>query len=841
MTTKLFSKIKYLQILVAFVLAFGSIFPTGTVVLAEDTVPPPAAEAPVVDVPFVDDPVVDAPVMDAPVVDAPVVDAPVVDVPVVDAPVVDASAQIVTTVVETLAENNLTMVDENGNAIPLASELANEVIESADPYFTASGIVYGWTNVKDAANVPVCHSTVNLCTYSDNPINDAIASPLYAGQQLRIENGNYTSNNVTISKQVNLRPSTNLTVNSITLNDGAIINWTGSNTLTSLNIFINPGVSLVDALELVANNGTINLSDGTFDDDINVSINKSVEIVGNGANLTTIMAKERPIADQSLLVINANNVKIHDLTLNGRNPGGSNDIDASIGIRDTGNYDGLKVFDTTIQDFFLYGVRVDGNNTFNIYDNTFQNIRGVNFLSFASGIRVTNDRGDGTKLISNNLFTNNDYGVSLEDSSIEILGNNFVNNTNGVYIKDLDDNGNNPDDSVNIQYNRFFENTNYGLRYEFTDETYIDHWEWIWFIPIPVFATDASPEVNAENNWWGCNEGPTNSECDAISGSKVDSNPFLMLGLMASDSPIYTGETSTLPSFLYSSADVDLNAINTSLIPWFTPPVAGLTGGTFGTMVGNVFTGGNTSGIQNFSALFDNATAKTTVEVLGDTDGDKVQNETDNCSSVSNPDQTDTDNDGQGDACDSTPNGPTNPVKPPVVLPVGGLPESGLIAITGGLNDLSCSVANTLELPNGDKVIFSDILCGFKAVLTQEFSESLLSPLPTGLTFVDGFNLEVLKDPTLFKVLPQPVTDTLSFVVPEPFKNKSLKILFWDATLKNGIGDWVELPAKVLANGEIVTVSLGAERIVLSGVEVTTQPTTETTLNFTGLFVLVVE
>ncbi len=41
-----------------------------------------------------------------------------------------------------------------------------------------------------------------------------------------------------------------------------------------------------------------------------------------------------------------------------------------------------------------------------------------------------------------------------------------------------------------------------------------------------------------------------------------------------------------------------------------------------------------------------------------DGDGDGVPDATDNCPAVANPAQTDTDNDGIGDACDSTPNGP---------------------------------------------------------------------------------------------------------------------------------------------------------------------------------------
>ena len=44
----------------------------------------------------------------------------------------------------------------------------------------------------------------------------------------------------------------------------------------------------------------------------------------------------------------------------------------------------------------------------------------------------------------------------------------------------------------------------------------------------------------------------------------------------------------------------------------------------------------------------------------GDDDSDGFDNSTDNCPAIPNADQTDTDNDGAGDACDSTPNGDTD-------------------------------------------------------------------------------------------------------------------------------------------------------------------------------------
>ena len=72
-----------------------------------------------------------------------------------------------------------------------------------------------------------------------------------------------------------------------------------------------------------------------------------------------------------------------------------------------------------------------------------------------------------------------------------------------------------------------------------------------------------------------------------------------------------------------------------------------------------------TSGLDPFdyrstsTHILSNVTAKTTAELITDplNDLDGFDNSTDNCPSIANADQTDTDADGAGDVCDSTPNG----------------------------------------------------------------------------------------------------------------------------------------------------------------------------------------
>jgi hypothetical protein len=58
--------------------------------------------------------------------------------------------------------------------------------------------------------------------------------------------------------------------------------------------------------------------------------------------------------------------------------------------------------------------------------------------------------------------------------------------------------------------------------------------------------------IDAEHNWWGCNEGPGNADCGTVAGSgAVDFDPWLVLSASASPSSIQTGgQQSTVTAHL---------------------------------------------------------------------------------------------------------------------------------------------------------------------------------------------------------------------------------------------------------------------------------------------------
>ena len=178
----------------------------------------------------------------------------------------------------------------------------------------------------------------------------------------------------------------------------------------------------------------------------------------------------------------------------------------------------------------------------------------------------------------------------------------------------------------------------------------------------------------------------------------------------------------------------------------------------------------------------------------GDSDGDGIDNLADNCPTTFNPSQKDTDQDGAGDACDLTPNGPGPSAGPRArfgqLIPVTG---------AGELVELSCEFANTLELPSGESVTFDAVLCGYFAGLAAETEETLPEEMPAGSDFIAGLTLNLLLDG-------ETATGegvTLSFAIPEGMESSDFAILAWDADA----GEWVDAGAVTVVDG-FVTITV---------------------------------
>ena len=146
---------------------------------------------------------------------------------------------------------------------------------------------------------------------------------------------------------------------------------------------------------------------------------------------------------------------------------------------------------------------------------------------------------------------------------------------------------------------------------------------------IGVQSDDA--EVLAENNWWGCNDGPGIGDCDPAlyngTAGFLDADPWLLLGLELDQAVVPVGGQATADaSLVFNSDGADTSGMGT--LPDGTPVQFDASGGTMDpTEIGSVlgaaestFTAGAAPGFYDISATVDFATLELPVTVTGDAD-----------------------------------------------------------------------------------------------------------------------------------------------------------------------------------------------------------------------------
>lgn len=166
-----------------------------------------------------------------------------------------------------------------------------------------------------------------------------------------------------------------------------------------------------------------------------------------------------------------------------------------------------------------------------------------------TGIALIGDAWYGTDLIANNttIFGNsveeNTYGISVQDKSENtVIKSNKISNSvyDGIDIADFY--GFPPVGTV-ISFNQIVGNNTS------MDETSGGLW-----------IAESVSIVQAENNWWGCNEGPGQIGCDSIIG-EADADPWLVLSVDANPNDVEPGFTSIIEGNLkFNSDDFDTSS-----------------------------------------------------------------------------------------------------------------------------------------------------------------------------------------------------------------------------------------------------------------------------------------
>ena len=195
----------------------------------------------------------------------------------------------------------------------------------------------------------------------------------------------------------------------------------------------------------------ISVGAGTYVE--NVVINKEVTITGAGQATTIVMpAISNPncggagggslcAGGSNVMLVQANNVTIQQLTINGDNPAltgllvGGADIDARNGIitnHNAGIFNNLTVNQVTVKNIFLRGVYASSGGTFSFTGNTVDNVQGN-----TSSIALFNFGGAGA--FTNNMVSNANDGIASNNSTgTTYTGNAVTASGSGIHT---DNNG----------------------------------------------------------------------------------------------------------------------------------------------------------------------------------------------------------------------------------------------------------------------------------------------------------------------------------------------------------------------------------------------------------------
>ena len=241
----------------------------------------------------------------------------------------------------------------------------------------------------------------------------------------------------------------------------------------------------------------------------------------------------------------------------------------------------------------------------------------TNAVSFSNNTFSNNDVGiynNATNTtVSGNTFTANRYENLFLDEGNATIGDNNMTGPSNVGIMAVSFVGNAGNSSATLTRNNI---TGAGVGLQLLDDTSgADA-----FVPqltahsnrIVAATTAIDNPQNAtadlENNWWGCNAGPGNTGCGAVTGTGADFSPWFVLAASATPDSIVPGGTSNV------AADMTKNSAAATPAPALPdlPVSYSATNGTMSPTSATVTSGASSSTFTSTSS--NSAVASVTVD-----------------------------------------------------------------------------------------------------------------------------------------------------------------------------------------------------------------------------------
>ena len=207
--------------------------------------------------------------------------------------------------------------------------------------------------------------------------------------------------------------------------------------------------SINAAIEAASEGATITVGKGTFVE--NVVVTKPVTLDGSGKSTVIEPAVSNPVCSggslcggsaSDIVLVQASNVTIHDLRLEGDNPSltsgvvvGGKDIDARNGIITNhlaGTFNNLTVSKVTVEDVYLRGVYASSGGSFDFNHDTVKNVQAEE-----ASIAMFAFEGSGS-MDDNTVSEANDAISANWSKGIEFHGNKVTDSGSGIHT---DNNG----------------------------------------------------------------------------------------------------------------------------------------------------------------------------------------------------------------------------------------------------------------------------------------------------------------------------------------------------------------------------------------------------------------